>query len=67
MRYFIEVLIKTVGNDGSIVENWVKVRPNNGAPYVFDTEKQAEAILNMCYPRGTPTRFNQKVRVIGHH
>jgi len=64
MGYRIEVLTKTVDRAGAIVEEWRPKRPSNGPPYVFETEKEAESIFNMCYPRGSIARVNGVARIV---
>jgi hypothetical protein len=64
MVFKIEVLIKTVDSTGAVVEIWRPLRPSNGGPYVFETEKEAEAVFNMCYPRGSKARVNNAARVV---
>ena len=64
MSYRIEILTKTVNSAGVIVEVWRSLRPTNGSPYVFDTEKQAELVFNSCYPRGSPARIECKARIV---
>lgn len=64
MHYRIEVLTKTVDKAGAIVEEWRPMRPSNGPPYVFETEKEAESIFNMCYPRGSVARVNGAARIV---
>jgi len=64
MSYRIEILTKTVNNAGVIVEVWRSLRPNNGSPYVFDTEKQADLIFNACYPKGSKARIECKARIV---
>ena len=64
MSYRIEILTKTVDSTGAIIEAWRMLRPNNGSPYVFDTEKQAELVFNSCYPRGSKARAECKARIV---
>ncbi len=64
MHYKIEVLTKTADLSGAIVETWVPLRPTNGAPYTYPTEREAESILNMCYPTGSKARVEGRARVV---
>lgn len=59
MHYQIEVLVKTTNPIScEIVENWKPIRPTNGAPYEFKTEREADRILHICYPK------NDRARVV---
>ena len=64
MVFKIEVLTKTVDSAGAIVESWRPLRPSNSGPYVFETEREAEAVFNMCYPRGSVARVNGAARIV---
>ena len=64
MHYKIEVLIKSTDSNGAIVESWQAMRPINCAPYRFDTEKQAESAFNLCYPKGSKARIENKARIV---
>jgi len=57
MHYKIEVLIKSTDPISyKIVEDWKPIRPVNGAPYEFKTEREAESMLNICYPKDNRAR-----------
>ena len=58
VHYKIEVLVKSTNPISfEIVENWTPIRPTNGAPYEFKTEREAEAMLNICYPKNDRARI----------
>lgn len=68
MHFRIEILEKTVNPIScEIVEAWKPVRPSNGFPYEFKTEREAEAILNICYPKGSPVRSMNRARVVEYN
>ena len=46
------------------IEVWQAMRPINCAPYRFDTEKQAESAFNLCYPKGSKARIENKARIV---
>ena len=65
MTYKIEVLTKTANPIScEIVEVWQPLRPSNGAPYKFNTERDAERVFNSTFPRGSKARLENKVRIV---
>ena len=65
MIYKIEVLIKTTNPIScEIVEDWKPIKPTNGAPYEFKTEREADSVFNSTFPRGSKTRLENKARLV---
>ena len=65
MRYQIEILVKTVNPIScEIVEAWQPLRPSNGSPYTFETEREAERAFNSIFPRGSKARLENEIRIV---
>jgi len=57
--YEMQVKIK-VGNNPCNQKQWVSIRPTGGSPYQYQTEADAQRMLNICYP----DVLNEEKRVI---
>jgi hypothetical protein len=50
MRYRVEVLVKVYDIKRGETEVWQALHPTGGEPYSWGTRREAETMMNMCYP-----------------
>jgi hypothetical protein len=61
MGWRIEVLTKTFHIIRGDAEEWLPLRGQSGKPFDWCTQREAEAMRDLCYPR---TRYHNRVRVV---